>query len=97
MLANVEPKVAIYPPTRPTKKPGLSAILLPINAASIGTIKLNANPPTVLKNAAASVCVPKLPSCGAPAIVSIRKANAMKIPPATTNGNILDTPFIKCL
>ena len=50
-----------------------------------------------MKNFAAAVYVPKSPVCGAPAIVSIRKASAMKIPPAIVNGSIFETPFIRCL
>ena len=60
-------------------------------------MKLKAYPPMVLKKAAAAVYVPKLLSCGAPASVSIKNAIAMKIPPAIVNGNILETPFIRCL
>ena len=51
----------------------------------------------VLKNLAASVKVPNVSSCGAPAMVSIRNASAMKIPPATVNGSMLETPVIRCL
>ena len=60
-------------------------------------MKLNAYPPTVLKKAAAAVYVPKEESFGAPAIVSIRNASAIMIPPPITNGSIYETPFIRCL
>ena len=58
--ANVVPALATEPPTKPTIKPGRSAILIAINPARIGSIKLNATPPAVLKNAAAGVFIPKL-------------------------------------
>ena len=55
IFANVHPIVAMYPPTKPTASPGLSAILLAIYPANTGIMKLNAAPPIVLKNAAACV------------------------------------------
>ena len=58
--ANVVPWTAKIPPTNPTAKPGLSAILIAIYPANIYNITLNAAPPTVLKNAATGVFIPKL-------------------------------------
>ena len=60
-LAKVAPLVARKPPTKPTNKPGLSAILIAMKPARIGTIRLNATPPIVFKKADAGVIVPKLP------------------------------------
>ena len=96
--AKVAPDVARKPPTRPTRRPGRSAIDIAIKPERIGTIRLNATPPSVLNHAAAGVTVPNvLPaSCAlTPHAISMRNAIAMKIPPATTNGSICDTPFIR--
>ena len=60
-------------------------------------MKLKLMPPMPLNQAAAGVAVPKLESCGAPAMVSMRNASAMKMPPATTNGSMWETPSIRCL
>ena len=60
-------------------------------------MKPKLTPPMPLNQAAAAVLVPKLPSCGAPAMVSMRKASAMKMPPATTKGSMCETPSIRCL
>ena len=57
--ANVVPCTASIPPTNPTANPGLSAILIAIYPAKIYNITLNAAPPTVLKNAANGVFIPK--------------------------------------
>ena len=58
--ANVVPALAIAPPAKPTIKPGRSAILIAMKPARIGSMKLNATPPAVLKNAAIGVFIPKL-------------------------------------
>ena len=39
--ANVVPALAIAPPAKPTIKPGRSAILIAMNPARIGSMKLN--------------------------------------------------------
>ena len=57
--ANVVPCTAKIPPTNPTANPGLSAMLIAIYPAKIYNITLNAAPPTVLKNAAIGVFIPK--------------------------------------
>ena len=57
--AKVVPCTANIPPTNPTASPGLSAILIAIYPAKIYSITLNAAPPTVLKNAASGVFIPK--------------------------------------
>ena len=97
------PFAAIAPPTKPTASPGLSAILIAINPARIGSMKPNATPPMDLNIAAIGVIVPKFDlwsngsefkSTEKP---SIRNAIAIRIPPPTTNGSIWDTPFIRCL
>ena len=54
-------------------------------------------PPMPLNQPATGVFEPKLPSCGAPKMVSMRNASAMKMPPATTNGSMWLTPSIRCL
>ena len=88
-------------------------MLIAINPARTGSIKLNAVPPIPLNKAAACVSVPKLlftasaepywsiKACGilfkSTISPSIKNAIAIKIPPPTTNGSIWDTPFIKCL
>ena len=56
---NVVPTLLNAPPTKPTTNPGLSAILIAIYPDSITSIKSNAIPPTVLKNAATGVFIPK--------------------------------------
>ena len=96
-FANVLPEAASIPPTIPTSKPGRSAIDIAIKPAKIGSIKPNATPPMFLNHADTGVPVPKPSSCGTPAKESIRNAMAIKIPPATTNGSMCDTPFIRCL
>ena len=53
------PFAAIAPPTKPTARPGLSAILIAINPARIGSMKPNAMPPIDLNIAANGVIVPK--------------------------------------
>ena len=53
--------------------------------------------PMVLNHFATSFTVPNPERPAYPAIKSMRYANAMKIPPATTKGSICDTPFIRCL
>ena len=51
---------AIAPPTKPATRPGRSAILIPINPASTGSINPKETPPTFLKKAASGVLEPKL-------------------------------------
>ena len=57
--ANVVPCTASIPPTNPTANPGLSAILIAIYPDKMTSIKSNAIPPIVLKNAATGVFIPK--------------------------------------
>ena len=89
------PAFAKNPPTNPTTIAGRSAILTAINPAKTGNKNPNAASPTDLKKAANGVFEPKL--LGSIERSSNRNAKAIKIPPATTNGNMFDTPFIKCL
>ena len=93
----VAPAVARKPPTKPTSKPGRSAIDIAIKPARIGTMRLNATPPMVLNQAATWLTEPKSAEPALPANVSIKNAIAIKIPPATTNGSMCDTPFMRCL
>ena len=97
------PFAAIEPPTKPTARPGRSAILIAIKPARIGSINPNAVPPIPLNIAAACVIVPKFALWSAGSELrstlnpSIRNAIAIRIPPPTTNGSICETPFIRCL
>ena len=50
-----------------------------------------------LSQADTGVPVPKEASWGTPAKPSMRKASAMKMPPATTKGSMWETPSISCL
>ena len=52
--------MASTPPAKPTARPGRSAIDMAIKPARIGSIYPNAALPTVLKNAATGVFMPKL-------------------------------------
>ena len=91
------------PPTKPAAKPGRSAIDIEIKPAKTGNINPNDAPPIPINVAASGVILPKLPrssggklfkSTDAP---SIKNEIAIKIPPPITNGNMCETPFIKCL
>ena len=88
------PFAAIAPPTKPATSPGLSAILIAINPARIGSINPNATPPIVLNVAAIGVIVPKFALSAALKAFksihnpSIKNAIAIRIPPPTTNGSI---------
>ena len=85
----------ISPPTIAGANPGLSAILIPINPAITGTIKKKAFPPPIsLRSFAIGL---KLGSFGLEAVIPNINERAIKIPPPTTNGNILETPDIRCL
>ena len=53
------PLFASIPPTKPTASAGLSPILIAIYPANIGNIKSKAVPPTVFKNAANGIFIPK--------------------------------------
>ena len=57
------------------------------------------SPPMYLNNADSGVHDPNAPPPVEPypQIVSIRKAIAVMIPPPMTNGNMWDTPLIRCL
>jgi len=95
-LAKVTPALAKAPPTKPIERAGLSPILIAINPARTGNINPNAVPPIFFKTAANGVPVPK-PLGLAGLNVSNKNAKAINIPPPITNGNICDTPFIRCL
>ena len=89
------PAFARSPPTIPGMSAGLSPIAMAMYPARIGNIIPNAVFPTLLKNAANGVPLPKLE---VPAFApSTRKDNAIKIPPPMTNGSMWDTPFIRLL
>ncbi|COQ43910.1 Uncharacterised protein [Streptococcus pneumoniae] len=89
------PEMANIPPTKPAANPGLSAILRAMKPANTGMINAKA------------LFLPIFHSCSAKALCSallgsnelgpIMNTIAIKIPPAITSGNILETPFIKCL
>ena len=55
----VAPLVAKIPPTIPTRKPGRSAILIAMNPASTGIIKLKAKFPIFLNHDAIGVTLPE--------------------------------------
>ena len=93
---NPEPPLfASIPPTKPTARAGLSPMLIAMYPARTGNINPNAVSPTLFKNAANGVLLPKFE--GFILASSNKNANAINIPPPITNGNICDTPFIKCL
>ena len=86
---------AIKPPTIAGANPGLSAILDPMNPARTGIIRKKAFPPPIsFNNLAIGLKVGSFIS--AEWIPNINDI-AINIPPPTTNGNIFETPFIKCL
>ena len=82
------------PPTSPGASPGLSAILIAIYPERIGIISPNAATPKSnidLKNGFVT-------SAPDPAFIPDNAIErAIKTPPHTTNGNICETPFIRCL
>lgn len=53
------PCSARNPPVKPAASAGLSEILIAMYPLNTGSIKLNAAPPAVLKNAAKGVFIPK--------------------------------------
>ena len=53
------PLTANAPAVKPTARPGRSAMDMAIKPARTGSMKPNASPPTVLKNAARGVFMPK--------------------------------------
>ena len=62
----------------------------------MGSMKLKATPPMVLKKAAMGVPMPKLAALlGSKS--SSRKARAMRMPPPMTKGSMWETPFIRSL
>ena len=66
-----------------------------MKAARMGTMKLKARLPVLLKKAARGVEEPKAAVPAAPP--SSRKDRAMTMPPPMTKGSMWDTPFIRCL
>lgn len=86
---------ASIPTTNPGSRPGLPIRPYIVYPASIGIISPIETPPISFTQPATTFSCPKLsPTSALPAIVSIRNANAMKIPPKITNGNMNETPFI---
>lgn len=74
------------PPTIPGARPGLSAILMAINPARIGTMKVNAAAPILsIVFQIESSGITRPPGVFTPPIV---RAIAMSSPPITINGTI---------
>ena len=81
--------VASNPATNPEVNAARSLILKAIYPPNIGKNKPNALFPIVINNFANGAVVPNPPPTFAfPANVSTKNANAIKIPPLITNGNI---------
>src|SRR5699024_532029 len=74
---------------------GLSAILRAIYPANIGIINAKALLFPIFHNCSAKALYSEL--FGSNAFAPNKNTIAIKIPPAITSGNILETPFIKCL